>query len=129
MNKKINFDALWSAIKKQKQKKFVSLKKRYQKLNKELAKLQAEKKTLEKAGVEFGTPNWKSQITKRDGSRREYLRILYVGDKVKYIGCKEDKVQETMAAIKRGVRVKELDSKIRDIEYKIEDTIEDIKSI
>lgn len=129
MAKKINADKIWSLIKKRKQQTFARLKKRYQKLSAELEKLQKEKSKLEKAGIEFGTPSWKTQVTRGDGGRKKYLRILYASGKRKYIGCKEDKIQQTLQAIKRGERVRLLQLKIRNLELEIEKVINDIKGI
>lgn len=129
MVKKINVDSIWSGVKKQKEKTFARLKKRYLKLQAQLEKLYKEKNKLEKSGVEFGTLSWKTQVTRSDGTRKKYLRILYPSGKRKYIGRREDKIQKAMEAIKRGERVKLLEFEISKTESEIKNLIRDIRDI
>ena len=127
--KKNTLDALWNEIKRDKEKKFKALKTRHGKLMEVVATHKKELMALKKAGVEFGTESWKSQVTKHDGSRKQYLRILCPNGSRKYIGCDEDKVKHALASLKRGQQYKRLEMGIQRAEHELEKIISNIKEI
>lgn len=130
MAKKSNhLDALWNKLKRDKEKKFKALKIRHKEIAEVIVAYKQELIVLKKAGVEFGTESWKSQITRRDGSRKQYLRILCPNGTRKYIGCDDKKVRHALACLKRGRRYKKLEMEIQNAEHELEDIISDIKEI
>lgn len=127
--KRENIEKIWQGVKKKKAMKYATLKKNYLKYHAELLKLLKEKKELESEGVEFGTPSWKMYVSRTDGEPGRYLRLLYPNGKRRYIGNKEDKIAETLAAIERGKRHIIVVNEIRSCGYEIEEVIDDIKAL
>jgi hypothetical protein len=127
--KKNTLDALWSKIKRDKERKFKALKTQHKKLTEEIALQKRQIMMLKKTGVIFGTESWKSQVTKHDGSRKQYLRILCPNGTRKYIGCDEEKVKHALASLKRGRRYKRLEMGIQRAEHKLQKIVGNIKEI
>lgn len=129
MVKEVNVDRIWSIVKKEKQKQFTKLKKRYVKLVTDLEKIIKERNRLEQAGVEFGKPSWKPQVTRGDGTRKKYLRLLYPNGRRKYIGSKADKIKKVMEDVKRGERFRALEKRMLRVESEIKEVIRKIREI
>lgn len=127
--KKINVEKIWISRRQQQQKTYKKLKKKYQELSGRLERMKVKETRLKKSGIEYGTPSWKTQITRDDGARKRYLRILYPNGRRKYIGCKEDKTRKALDSLKRGRIVKVLQLKIRKTESEIKTVIHAIRSI
>lgn len=93
-------------------KSLASIQAQYQAVIREIDSLKVKQKVLKKAGIDYGTPNYK---------QGRYLRIVRPatderGRQFEYIGADPEKQQVVLSAIERGKEYDELEGRLLSLE-------------